>query len=158
MLSWWPQSLCSSLLPCLRQFWSKPSASDSPHRRIGGGTWWRSTFWGDAHSVSLSDLANNDVSKEHKRWCPAYVPSEQAVLNTTEVTRQQCSVSLGWQPTNDLTSPPVDLSGRGRDAQWILGVAVGIQWDSNNSKEFGACVNKTYLQTSLALACSGRFS
>ena len=31
--SWWHQSC---LLPCLRQFWSKPSTSESPHRRIGG--------------------------------------------------------------------------------------------------------------------------
>ena len=56
-------------------------------------------------------------------WCPAYVESEQALLNTTEVTQQQCSVSFGWQPTNDLTSPPGDLWGRGRDAEWALGVA-----------------------------------
>ena len=33
-------------------------------------------------------------------------------MNTTEVTRWQCSVSFGWQPTgNDPTSPPVDLWG-----------------------------------------------
>ena len=34
-------------------------------------------------------------------------------------------VSFGWQPTNDLTSLPVDLWGRGRDAEWALGVAGG---------------------------------
>ena len=34
-----------------------------------------------------------------------YVESEKALLNTTEVTQQQCSVSFGWQPTNDLMSP-----------------------------------------------------
>ena len=34
---------------------------------------------------------------------------DQVLLNTTEVTRQQCSVSFGWQPTNDLTSPHADL-------------------------------------------------
>ena len=45
MLSGWPQSPCSSLLPCLRQFWSKPLTSESPCRRIGGGTEWRSAFW-----------------------------------------------------------------------------------------------------------------
>ena len=47
--------------------------------------------------------------------------TEQALLNTTEVTQQQCSVSFGWQPTNDLTSLPVDLWGRGRDADepWV---------------------------------------
>ena len=72
---------------------------------------------GDAHSVRLCDLANIVVSSWHSRWCPAYVQSEQALLNTTEVTQQQCSVSFGWQPTNDLTSPPVDLWGWGRDAE-----------------------------------------
>ena len=46
-----------------------------------------------------------------------YVQSEQALLNTSEVTQQQCSVSFGWQPTIYLTSP-VDLLGvaGGRDA------------------------------------------
>ena len=124
-LSWWPQSQCSSLLPCMGQFWSKPSTSESPHRRIGGGTSRRSALWGDAHSVWLRDLANIVVSRGHSRWCPAYVESEQALLNTTEVTQQQCSVSFGWQPTNDLTSLPVDLWGWGRDAEWALGVAGG---------------------------------
>ena len=53
-------------------------------------------------------------------WCPAYVESEQALLNTTEVTQQQCSVSFGWQPTNDLTSLPVDLWGAGpRNESWV---------------------------------------
>ena len=32
-------------------------------------------------------------------------------MNTTEVARWQCSVSFGWQPTNDPTSSPVDLWG-----------------------------------------------
>ena len=64
------------------------------------------------HSVRLGrDLANTDVSRGQSRWCPAYVQSEQALVNTTEVTRWQCSVSFGWQPTNDPTSPPVDLWG-----------------------------------------------
>ena len=64
---------------------------------------------GDAHSVWLRDLAVTGVNREHSRWCPAYVESEPALLSTTEVTRQQCSVSFGWQPTNYLTSPPVDF-------------------------------------------------
>ena len=70
------------------------------------------------HFLSLThDLANIVVSRGHSRWCPACVQSEQALLNTTKVTQQQCSVSLGWQPTNDLTSLPVDLWGRGHDAE-----------------------------------------
>ena len=32
-----------------------------------------------------------------------YVKSEQALLNTTEVTGQQCNVSFGWHATSDLT-------------------------------------------------------
>ena len=66
---------------------------------------------GDAHSVWLRDLANTGVSRGHSRLCPAYVESEPALLNTTELTRQECSVSFGRQPTNDLTSPPVVLWG-----------------------------------------------
>jgi len=46
-------------------------------------------------------------------------------VNTSEVTQQQCCVSFGWQPTNDLTSLPVDLCGRGYDAELVLGVAEG---------------------------------
>ena len=68
---------------------------------------------GDAHSVWLRDLANIVGSRGHSRWCPAYAESEPALLNTTAVTRQQCSVSFRRQPTNDLTSPPVDLWGAG---------------------------------------------
>ena len=48
--------------------------------------------------------------------------SVHALLNTTEVTQQQCSVSFEWQPTNDLTSPPpVDLWGRAamRNEPWV---------------------------------------
>ena len=41
------------------------------------------------------------------------------------MTRQQYSFSFRWQPTNDLTSPPVDLWGQGRDAELVLGVAGG---------------------------------
>ena len=70
---------------------------------VGGG--------GGTHSVWLRDLTKIVVSRGHSRWCPAYVESEQALLNTTKVTRQQCSVSFGWQPTNDLTSPPADPGG-----------------------------------------------
>ena len=57
------------------------------------GVWVRERFGGlpageDSHSVWLRDLAVNVVSKGHSRWCPAYVSSEQASLNTTEVTQQ----------------------------------------------------------------------
>ena len=68
-------------------------------------------------TLTQSDLANIVVSMGQSRWCPAYVESEQALLNSTEVTQQQCSVSFGWQPTNDLMSLPVDLWGRGHDAE-----------------------------------------
>ena len=51
-----------------------------------------------------------------------YGESEPPLLNTTNVTRQQCSVSFRRQPTNDLTSPPVDLWGRGRNKECALGV------------------------------------
>ena len=50
----------------------------------------------DAHSVWLRDLVNIAISKGHSRWCPAYVESEQALLNTTELTQHQCRVSFGW--------------------------------------------------------------
>ena len=73
------------------------------------------------HSVWLRDLANIVVGIRHSRWCPVHVESVQASLNTTEDTRQQCGVSLGRQPTNDLTSPPpsVDLWRQGRDAECL---------------------------------------
>ena len=38
MLTWWLQSWCSFLHPCMRQFWAKPGTPESPHRKIGGGT------------------------------------------------------------------------------------------------------------------------
>ena len=57
--------------------------------------------------------------------CPAYVESKQALLNTTELTWQQCSVPSGWQPTNGLTSPPVDLYDWDRDAERVLVVVGG---------------------------------
>ena len=79
-----------------------------------------------AHSVWLRELANIVASRGHSRWCPTYLQSEQALLNVTAgVTRQQCSVSFGWQPTNDLTSLPVDLWRLGRDAESVLGVSGG---------------------------------
>ena len=70
---------------------------------------------GDAHSVRLRNLASTVVSRGHSRSCPACVQSEQALLNTTKETQQQCSVSFRRQPTSDMTSPPVDPWGRGRN-------------------------------------------
>ena len=37
MISWWPQSRRSCLLPCPKQFWSKPTVSESPRKvsRLG---------------------------------------------------------------------------------------------------------------------------
>ena len=61
-----------------------------------------------------------------------YVQSRQALLNTTKVTRQQCSVSFRWQPTNGLTSP-LDLWGWGCNAERALGVAGGGEcWDKQH--------------------------
>ena len=51
-----------------------------------------------------------------------YAEPEQALMNTTEVTQQQCIVSFGWQPTNNLTSP-VDLWQQGHDAELVLDMA-----------------------------------
>ena len=45
MLLWWPQSRCSCHFPCLRQFRSKPSTSQSLYRRFDGGTKWQSVPW-----------------------------------------------------------------------------------------------------------------
>ena len=83
-------SRCSCLLPCLRQFWSQPSTSESTQE-----DWWRDVVavcslrgtQSDAHSVWLRDLAKIVVGRGHTTWCPAYVTSEQALLNTSEVTR-----------------------------------------------------------------------
>ena len=64
--------------------------------------------------LTQSDIV---VSRGRSRWRTAHVKSEQALLKTTEVIWQQCSVSFEWQPTNDLRSPPVDLWGRGCDVE-----------------------------------------
>ena len=78
---------------------------------------------GNAHTAWLRELANSVVSRGHSRGWPAYVQSEQALMNTAEVTWQHCSVYFGWLPNKDLTSLPVDLWGRVRDTEWVLGVA-----------------------------------
>ena len=88
---------------------------------------------GDAHSVWVCDLANIVVSRGHSRWCPGYVESGQALPYTTKVTRQQCSVSFRWQPTNDLKSPPVDLWGKNKPWMWP---AVGDAWTSRAGEMF----------------------
>ena len=98
MLSCWPQSHCSCLLPC-------PSLE---HWRVhrGGlneGCSGSLLSGGDTHSVWLCNLANTVVSRGHSRGCPVYAESKRPLLNTTEVTLQQCRVSSGWQPTNSLT-------------------------------------------------------
>lgn len=41
------------------------------------------------------------------------------------MTVQLCSVSFQWHPTNNLTSLPVDLWGRGRNVESVLGVVTG---------------------------------
>ena len=47
-----------------------------------------------------------------------YVESEQALLS--KVTWQECSVFLlGWQPTNDLISPPVELGQQGGEIEQV---------------------------------------
>ena len=55
--------------------------------------------WGDAHSVGLCDLAyivismlaNVIISRGHRRWCPAYVASEQASLDS-----HSCDSAAVW--------------------------------------------------------------
>ena len=71
----------------------------------------------------------------HSRGCPVYVQSEQASLNTTELTQQQCSISFEWQRTNDLTSPPVDLWGRDRNAE------SGSKCPSGRHREWNSLIN-----------------
>lgn len=48
---------------------------------------------------------------------------KQALMNTTEVTGQQCGVSFGGYTTEDLTFPLVDLWRQGLDGEWFLDVA-----------------------------------
>ena len=52
---------------------------------------------------------------EHSLWCPTDVASEQALVDITEVTQQQCGVFFRRYPTNSLTSSSVDLSQQGRN-------------------------------------------
>jgi len=73
---------------------------------------------GDEHSVRLHNLANTVIGRGHGRWCPVYDESEQVLQITTEVTRQQCCVSFGWQPTNVLMSP-VDLWQQDPNELWM---------------------------------------
>ena len=54
-------------------------------------------------SVWPHDRMNTVVNGRQSEWCPAHVDSEEASVNTTEVTQQKCSVSFMWQPTNHLT-------------------------------------------------------
>ena len=66
-----------------------------------------------------------------------YVQSEQVSLNTTEVTQQQCSVSFGWQRTNDLTSRPVDLWGRDHNAELVGGRDAGTSGAGASAPQVG---------------------
>ena len=55
-----------------------------------------------AHSVWLRDFAHTAVSRDHSRWCTVNAESEKkASLSSTEVTRQQYSVSFGSESTRD---------------------------------------------------------
>ena len=112
--------------------WS--SSDQSPHRqRVStrglveehGGGLLSGGVWGGGEFTQCDSATNTVIHRRHSRWCLAYVEWKQALLNTTEVTRQQYSISFRWQPTNHLTSPPVDLWGQGRDAELVLGVARG---------------------------------
>ena len=109
---------------------------------------------GDAHSVWLRDLANIVVSRGHSRWCPAYVESEQALLNTTEVTQQQCSVSFGWQAINGLTMGLRCGMSPGCGRRWGMpGRAAREQclwgryrwWDSKKKREKTQQTNKKHV-------------
>ena len=54
---------------------------------------------GGGETLSLSEsiryLPNTVDSVGHSRCCPAYAESEQASVNTTQVTQQKCCVSFG---------------------------------------------------------------
>ena len=90
---WWPQpKQPSCLLPCLRHFPSKSSR----RQRIMKGCCGSLLSARNVHSVWLHDLAGIVVSRGHSRWCPAYLESEQASLNTTEVTAAVWSLFQIW--------------------------------------------------------------
>ena len=109
----------SVFLPsCLRQFWSKPSTTESTVGELVKGHCGSLITRGDEHSVRLHNLANTVIGRGHGRWCPVYDESEQVLQVTTEVTRQQCCVSFGWQPTNVLMSP-VDLWQQDPNELWM---------------------------------------
>ena len=85
------------------------------------------------NSVWLCDIANIVVSKGHSMRCrPAYVESEQVLLNITEVTRQQCSISFGWYPTNDFTSPIAGLWLQDSDSKLTIDGAGGWRVETNS--------------------------
>ena len=86
------------------------SMSESPPFHAGGmidGLSGDLHSGGDAHSVWLR--LSTVVSKRHNRWRPAYVESEQASLNITEVAWQQCGVSFWWHLNDSQMSSPVDI-------------------------------------------------
>ena len=76
---------------------------------------WRSVLWqGRSGTAWLHDMADVVVSGGHRRWCPAYVESEDAPLNATS----------RWWLTSDLTpSPPSGSRASMRDGpcDWALG-------------------------------------
>ena len=85
MLSWRPQSWCSGLLPCLRQFWSKPSMTASTGGLVGGRSRWQAAHWRGC-SLRLSDSANIVVSsvlcilnQNRNYWTPSKWLSSSAV-------------------------------------------------------------------------------
>ena len=140
-----PQSGLSLGVPPSSPAWG--SSDQSPqHQRIHKGELIEGCSGillsgGDAHSVWLCYLANIVISRGHSSWCPAYVQLHQALI------KHHRSDSVAGQPTNNLTSPHVDLWGWGRDTEWALGVAGGggyqeqclwgqhRWWDSQKKKE-----------------------
>ena len=122
--SWWPQSQCSSLLPGLRQLWSKPSESTQED-------WCRDVValavcsWG-GRSLSLTPQLSLQVTLSSVGGIAG------GVLHVLNQNRLYCGTPPKWlhssamspldrQSTNNLTSPLVDLWGGAakRNAPWM---------------------------------------
>ena len=130
-LSFWNPSCHAFMVTCLSvpaSFLAWDSSDQSPQRqrvRTGGqveGCNGSLLSWGTLTQFDCN-LNNTVICRGILGSVLNGVESEQTLLNTTEVTLQQCSVLIRWQPTNDLTSP-VDLWGQRHNAI-SLGVAGG---------------------------------
>ena len=98
---------------------------------------------GDALSVWLRNLADTVISRGHSGWWPAYVHQNRYYWTPLKwLSHMQCL--LRWQPTNDLTSPPLDF---GQQGQWSgMGLGRGqrlgcqdkqgseVEWDLDEAR------------------------